>query len=322
MRKLELKLLLAENPDWVETLKEALEVEEEDRRKAEEKGSNYLGWEWYEVHTPPQVLNNMVSKRILDIVYASRSSTSYVLRDRDLIREVIEEIEASGVEVPSEEEIPSDLFEIIVGHRNVKTVLRYAIESERPCHVLLVGPPASAKTLFLMELSRLPESYYLLAPTMTSAGLNEVLFALQPKYLLIDEIDRLHGDNLGVLNSLMATGRISETKWGKTRYAVLYTKVFAAGIKVNSLPRDLLSRFIKIRFEPYSRDEFLEVSKSVLEREGVPEDVAEFIALSVWNMYGNKSDVRQCVSIARMANGEKEKAEVVAEVMKRQGVSL
>jgi len=48
--------------------------------------------------------------------------------------------------------------------------------------------------------------------------------------------------------------------------------------------------------------------------------VAEFIAQSVWNIHGNKSDVRQCVSIARMANGEKAKAEVVIEVMRRQGV--
>jgi len=58
--------------------------------------------------------------------------------------------------------VPTDLFSVIVGFEDVKAVVRRSLEAERPVHVLLVGPPSTAKSLFLMELSRLPNARYAL----------------------------------------------------------------------------------------------------------------------------------------------------------------
>jgi Holliday junction DNA helicase RuvB len=42
-----------------------------------------------------------------------------------------------------------DPFDGIVGFEDVKYFFKMAIQSERPVHLLLCGPPASAKSLFM-----------------------------------------------------------------------------------------------------------------------------------------------------------------------------
>ena len=44
------------------------------------------------------------------------------------------------------------IFEDVVGYDDIKKVFRMALKSDEPIHVLLVGPPASAKTMFLEAL--------------------------------------------------------------------------------------------------------------------------------------------------------------------------
>ena len=43
-------------------------------------------------------------------------------------------------------------FEEIVGHDDIKQIFEKAILSKRPVHLLLVGSPGSAKTMFLTEI--------------------------------------------------------------------------------------------------------------------------------------------------------------------------
>lgn len=198
--KLRIIQLLSENPQWIRVLKEALSVEEERRGKGEE----FQDWEWYEVHCPIPLLHRMVAARILDIPYKTRKTTLFKVREPEIIREAIEIL--SKPTVSPEEKIPSDLFSTIVGFDNIKAILRYAIEAPDRVGILLTGPPASAKTLMLLELARLPNSLYILAQTMSAAGLVLALRIHQPKYLLIDEIDRLDPEDIGVLNSLLSTG--------------------------------------------------------------------------------------------------------------------
>ena len=54
------------------------------------------------------------------------------------------------------------LFNNIVGYDNIKKIFHFAIKSYLPVHILLVGPPGSAKTLFLMECMNLQRSYFTL----------------------------------------------------------------------------------------------------------------------------------------------------------------
>ena len=317
--KLRLYQLLSSHENWPEVLKEALQAEKDgEERYAQEGYGNYFGWEWFQVHTPVPTLHKMVTEKILDITLATRSGTHFKIRDPETVAEVIKALEEPTSELlPSV--IPDDLFDVIVGHDNIKTIVRYAIEAEKSVHLLFSGPPASAKTLFLMELARLPESYYALAATTTQSGLANLLFTYQPKYLLIDEIERLSGDHIGVLNSLMATGIISESKYGKTRGMELSTKVFAAGIKVHTLPRDLMSRFTRLKFDAYTEPEFIEVSVKVLtSNEKTSEELSTEIAQSVWAKNQESSDVRQVVQIARLCSGDVDRAREILKILRRQ----
>ena len=41
------------------------------------------------------------------------------------------------------------LFDDVIGYEDVKDVFERAVKAERPVHLLLCGPPASAKSLFM-----------------------------------------------------------------------------------------------------------------------------------------------------------------------------
>ena len=296
--------LLRKKPEFKEILEKAIEQEEE---HAEEP--HYLGWEWYAVETPGAKLSQLVYKGIAKVNFSSRSSTNYLLKDREAVGEALayyDVMERAVIEVEEEVEIPSDLFEIIVGYEDVKELFNRALESEKPVGFLLLGPPSSAKTLFLLELARLPRSYYALGSRASGPGLADILITRKPRFLLIDEIDRLYRDDYGVLLSLMQTGIVAETKYKKERREELKTWVFAAANTKKGIPAEVLSRFEKLRFPEYNQKQFREVVVTVLtKREGTPEDLAEYIANTVWWELDSK-DPREAVRIARLCKDEKE----------------
>ena len=83
-------------------------------------------------------------------------------------------------------------FEEIVGHNDIKQIFIKAILSKRPVHLLLVGSPGSAKSLFLTEITRsMKEAYFIVGSNTTKAGLVNQLFERRPKFLLIDEIEKM-----------------------------------------------------------------------------------------------------------------------------------
>jgi len=308
---------LTTNPEWVEILQDALAIQEKEEAEHAQRLS-WLGFEWFEVHANPQTLKKMVTSKLLNITFSSHSATHYKIADPDLVREAIQAM--SEPTAQPEREIPADLFDSIVGYPDVKTLIRYALEAEKPAHLLLSGPPASAKTMFLLELRRLPYSYYALATTLTAAGLTGILFVYEPRFILIDEVERLAPEHIGVLNSLMATGIVSETKHGKTRELELDTRVFAAGIRIEKLPQDLLSRFTRLHFAPYTEQEFIEVSQRVLTtRENTSLENAEYIARALWQTHGQDADVRQCVQIARLSRGDRQRIDEVLVALRKYG---
>ncbi|MBA7515063.1 hypothetical protein ES705_07101 [subsurface metagenome] len=318
-KRLRIYKALTTNPEWGEILQDALALQEREEAAHALKEYSWLGFEWFEVHADPQTLKKMVTSKVLNVAFSSHSATHYKIADPDLVREAIQAMLEPTTQ--PEREMPADLFDSIVGYPDVKTLVRYALEAEKPAHLLLSGPPASAKTMFLLELRRLPQSYYALAATLTAAGLADVLFVYEPRFILIDEVERLSPEHIGVLNSLMATGIVSETKHGKTRELELDTRVFAAGIRVEKLPQDLLSRFTKLHFAPYTEQEFIEVSQRVLAtRENIRMDNAEYIARELWRLHGQDTDVRQCVQIARLSRGDRQRIDEVLVALRKYGV--
>jgi len=180
-KRLRIYRALITNPEWIEILQDALALQEREEAGHAARGYSWLGFEWFEVHANPQTLKKMVTSKLLNITFSSHSSTHYKVADPVLVREAIQAI--SEPASPPQREMPADLFDSVVGSPDVKTLIRYALEAEKPAHLLLSGPPASAKTMFLLELRRLPQSYYALASTLTAAGLADILFVYEPSFI-------------------------------------------------------------------------------------------------------------------------------------------
>ena len=134
-----------------------------------------------------------------------------------------------------------------------------ALNSDEQVSILVSGPPASAKTMFLESLSKLKSSYFIDGASATKAGVIDCLFLNNPKYLLIDEIDRMSTKNQTMLLNLMETGILSETKHNKTRTAHMKSSVFATSNNVNDIITPLQSRFFVVELPPYTYEQFYQI---------------------------------------------------------------
>jgi len=162
----------------------------------------------------------------------------------------------------------------------------------------LVGPPASAKTMFLTSLMhKLKNAYFTDGVNSTKAGTIDYLVTNKPRYLLIDEFDKMSSKDQVILLNLMETGIVSETKYGKTRSLRMRTSVFATSNTVENISKPLQSRFFMIELEPYTYEQFCEITHELLLRHNIEKAVAGFIADEVWN---KSQDVRDCVRIGSM----------------------
>jgi MoxR-like ATPase len=192
-------------------------------------------------------------------------------------------------------------FENIVGHSDIKLIFNKAILSDRPIHILLVGKPGSAKSMFLTEiLPTIKDSYFIVGSNSTKAGLVNQLFEKEPKYLLIDELDKMNGNDQVSLLHLMETGIISETKVKKTRQLKLISWVFATANNCEKIIEPLLSRFVVLEIPEYTFEEFSEIAVTRLRKEKVDKYIAAVIAEKVWNELGSK-DIRDVIKVSRLA---------------------
>ena len=210
-------------------------------------------------------------------------------------------------------EVPEDMFDPVVGYDDVKWLLRRALALEKALHFLFVGPPASAKSLLLMELERLDGAYYAVGSSSTKAGLRQLLLELRPRVLLIDELDKVRtSKDYAVLLSLMESGIVTETMHGSRERKVVHTRVFAAANTDEDLTPELRSRLVILHFRPYTLPDFLMIAERVLvDREGIEPGLAEAIANAVWNDLRSR-DIRDAVKIARLVQTPEELPQVVA----------
>src|SRR5690242_18148258 len=159
-----------------------------------------------------------------------------------------------------------------------------SIDADEPVHILLVGPPASAKTMFIKSLMKLNNSYFTDGGNSAKAGMLDYIFDNKPNYLLIDEIDKMSTKDQTFLLNLMETGIVSETKHAKTRIEVLKTWVIASSNDISNIIPALKSRFFIIQLEPYSYEQFSQITMRLLtEQYKVDEEIAKATAHMVWN---------------------------------------
>jgi holliday junction DNA helicase RuvB len=199
-------------------------------------------------------------------------------------------------------ELPDDLFDSIVGYDEVKDLLRAALTAPRPVHVLLIGPPALAKSLFLWEIERAcgAGALWLLGSGVSQSGMWDLVAEQLPQVLLLDELEKMRQVDQAALLSLMEGGRLVRAKVRRGLNVTLECRVFAAANSTRSLTPEVLSRFARRVLHPYSPVEFEEVVTSVLaQREGVAPEEARHIAAS---LAGRTQDVRDAIRVARLAH--------------------
>jgi len=307
-----------QEPEVRDILRTALELEGQHAGD-----TSWLGMQWFDLSAAPQTLNMLVRAKLLRVSYKSNNATHYRVVDTEKLRRLLESTEEEAVEQEEEAvEIPHDIFDVITLHQDKKQLLMKAITAQSPVHVLLVGEIGTAKTVFLQELARLPSSEYVLGSRLSSAGLYEVMFNNRPRYLILDELDKVETqENIAALLSLMETGILSEMKWRRRRQATFRTWVFASCNYENRIPPEILSRFgaYKLRFRAYTPEEYLEVTTNVLiRREGVEPNLARYIAEQTLLKLDSR-DVRDARSIARTARTRKEVDDVLALIVKQGG---
>ena len=207
------------------------------------------------------------------------------------------------------------LFGKIVSHEDIKKILKNAVTSKKPVHILLVGPPGSAKTMFLLDTRRYyKETLFVVGSNTTKSGLLNRLFEARPRLVLVDELEKMNRNDQNSLLHLMETGIISETKVNKTRQMELISWVFGSANSCEKISEPLLSRFIVLKIPEYTFEEFKEIAIFRLKEEDIDEKSALTIAQKVWYELGSR-DVRDIIKISRLVHNLQE-IDFIVEAMK------
>jgi Holliday junction DNA helicase RuvB len=147
---------------------------------------------------------------------------------------------------------------------------------------------------------KLQNSYFVDGGNTTKSGLTDFIFFNKPKYLLIDELDKLPTKDQSFLLNLMETGIVSETKHRKTRSAQVKISVFATSNNSQKIISPLQSRFFIVKLEPYTYEQFYEITIGLLisRQYNVDEEIVNTTVDAVWNTTKN---IRDCIRISKMA---------------------
>ena len=149
---------------------------------------------------------------------------------------------------------PQDVFEIsqpeavreralrvyskIEGLDDIKEMMMRALESSERAHTLLIGPPACAKSLFMLQIEKYMSSkvYFAEGAATTKAGIQKFVSENQHKeIIIIDEFDKMplqHQEGLLTMMERGESATFTVTPKCQERLGL--------GLNSNSIPRFLL----------------------------------------------------------------------------------
>jgi replication-associated recombination protein RarA len=179
-------------------------------------------------------------------------------------------------------------------------VLR-ALETRERAHTLLIGPPACAKSLFMLEIEKYMSSkvYFAEGASTTKAGLQKFIGENQNKeIIIIDEIDKMQMKDQEGLLTMMERGQFSSTKIRNTKTVKANVVIFATSNSTERLSKPLLSRFTVLEIPEYTYPEFEDISTRIVNK--LPRSTVIQIASSVWKV--GSRDIRDVLKIAKLCN--------------------
>ena len=104
-------------------------------------------------------------------------------------------------------------FDNIQGYDDIKNIVRRALDSEDNYNLLFTGPPASAKTLFLLGILESRKGVYFDGSNTTNRIL-DVLEEERPKVICIDELDKMSRQFQNQLLNFLHSGCINQGGYG------------------------------------------------------------------------------------------------------------
>ena len=264
-------------------------------------------WEAANVGATRSDINRLLAEMLIELrVHSSKVTTGvygptlYLLTEKG--RRLTAEPNELKPTVPAAEII--EAMSLIVGFDDIKETIAFAIESRKRIHFLLEGPPACAKSLMLEAVrATVPDAYMAFGSRTSGRGLSDALFEKKPSILLMDEADKIRHDVFSLMLGLMEAGEVIETKSGNTRGLKLDTMVIAACNRSVKMPPEFLSRFcLHVKFPHYTREEFIDVVRSMLSRvEDCPEELSAKIGRLIFD--NNLGDVRTARNVKKLMKG-------------------
>ena len=203
-------------------------------------------------------------------------------------------------------------FENIQGYDDIKDIVRRALDAEDNYNLLFTGPPASAKSLFLLGILDYKKGVYFDGSNTTNRIL-DVLEEKRPKIICIDKLDKMPKQFQEKMLNFMESGHIKVDQMHR-RYdsKIKGAKVFAACNEITRLSRPLQSRFRRLRLPPYTEEQFIEVSAKVLPKL----KIAHVIGKAVWDQRGDIRDVISIGKLVRKNDGPEEVEQILSTMTK------
>jgi replication-associated recombination protein RarA len=137
-------------------------------------------------------------------------------------------------------------FNNIQGYDDIKNIVGRVLDAEDNYNLLFIGPPASAKTLFLLGILEYKKGVFFDGSNTTSRIL-DVLEEKRPKIICIDELNKMPKQFQDKLLNFMEGGHIKVDQMTKKYdFKIQGAKVFAACNEITRLSRPLQSRFRRL----------------------------------------------------------------------------
>ncbi len=269
------------------------------------------GFTWHDAGVDPSRLPRLVAAGLLLVRRHSARSVEYDLRDVPATRDALGLLDSpppfSVGAAESPPALPADLstlFRGVVGLDREKTKLHACLEADKPVHALLMGDPATGKSVLVECIAALPGGFTTYGGAITPAGLRDLFFDTSPpRWLVVDECEEGNVVYLNRLLSVLEEQRITVLQHGRreTREHLLVSCFFVCNDD-SKLPLKLKSRIgLTLVFPTLSEEERQAVIRGFLvEREGVDPEIAAMIAYRVAPL---GLDVRKARTAARILAG-------------------
>jgi holliday junction DNA helicase RuvB len=193
------------------------------------------------------------------------------------------------------------VFSRIEGLDDIKEMMLRALESSERAHTLLIGPPASAKSLFMLQIEKFMryKVYFAEGAATTKAGIQKFISENQDKeIIIIDEIDKMQMQHQEGLLTMMERGEFTSTKVRNTQTMKANVVIFATSNSIERLSKPLLSRFAVFEIPEYTYEELETISIRIIKK--LHRNAVIQIAFSVWKT--GSRDIRDVLKIAKLCN--------------------